>query len=567
MSTLRFAPLIRVSTERQEKQGESLNTQKKQLESAIESLGGTVYKWYEGQEHGTPDYERRILEQLMRDAEAGKFDAVMVCDVSRWSRDNGKSKDYLNVFRKKGIKFYIITMEIDLFKPELNFILGMGVEVGEFFASQQRYKSILSRIERAKQGKLSACGRVPYGRIYNKETGEWTLDEAKAKKIREIAKQYLKGGSFRELGRQFGINTQYLWEIFNRRCGDTWYQHFKDDRFNIDERIPIKVPPLLPDSIIEKIKAKCQERKVWDRNSPNKYQYLFAHIIYDEETCYTLSGMMSRGNQHYRPWGKVKARYMINAKVIQKAVLDALFEALGNNKILKNAVYDGHPLGKVAEELQDRKADCEKQLRNVDIKMAGIGNTITNYEGDDFDRFCMSFKPRIAQLEKAAKELEAEIQSIDEKLFSLPTVEEINSKREWMKAQLTERIKESYFASGNAFDDLPFEDKRKLILLIFGGKDANGKRYGIYVKPLNFGRPKKYKFTAYGRLGNVHGWVEGITGQYSSEADDEVFFNEDADTNLKIADLMKDANPALYQSVTKHKASKVIKSGTDSSCF
>ena len=93
---LRFAPLIRVSTEKQEKRGESLSTQKKQLESAIKNLNGSVYKWYEGQEHGTPDHERKILDELMTDAQASRFDAVMVVDASRWSRDNQKSKTYLS---------------------------------------------------------------------------------------------------------------------------------------------------------------------------------------------------------------------------------------------------------------------------------------------------------------------------------------------------------------------------------------------------------------------------------------------------------------------------------------
>ena len=38
--SLEFAPLVRVSTERQEKQGESLNTQRTQLEASVERLGG-----------------------------------------------------------------------------------------------------------------------------------------------------------------------------------------------------------------------------------------------------------------------------------------------------------------------------------------------------------------------------------------------------------------------------------------------------------------------------------------------------------------------------------------------
>jgi hypothetical protein len=69
---LRFAPFIRVSTERQERQGESLRTQKKRIIQNVKSLGGAIPKhcWkYSGSEHATPDYrlERKMLCQLLED--------------------------------------------------------------------------------------------------------------------------------------------------------------------------------------------------------------------------------------------------------------------------------------------------------------------------------------------------------------------------------------------------------------------------------------------------------------------------------------------------------------------
>ena len=60
-TNLRFAPLIRVSTEKQEQKGESLRTQKTQIEQAVEYLNGKIPKrcWkYSGQEHATPNQER-----------------------------------------------------------------------------------------------------------------------------------------------------------------------------------------------------------------------------------------------------------------------------------------------------------------------------------------------------------------------------------------------------------------------------------------------------------------------------------------------------------------------------
>jgi site-specific DNA recombinase len=226
---LRFAPLVRVSTEKQAKRGESLRTQKDQILHAVEILGGDIYKWYEGQEHASPDFERKILEQLIYDAKAKKFDAVIVTDLSRWSRDNAKSKQYIKILKEADIRFYELSREIDLYDPTGEFILGIGIEVAEFFTNQQKYKSIINRIHRAKQGNPS-CGKLPYGRTYdkNKPKGErWSVNEEELLKVHTIARLYLeKDISFQELGKKFGMNPTNLRKILINRSGIKWEQRF-----------------------------------------------------------------------------------------------------------------------------------------------------------------------------------------------------------------------------------------------------------------------------------------------------------------------------------------------------
>ena len=81
---LRFAPLVRVSTEDQEKRGESLKVQQVQIEQAVKTLGGVLIPepWrYSGQEHATAGFERKKFDELLRDARKGLFDAVIVVDL------------------------------------------------------------------------------------------------------------------------------------------------------------------------------------------------------------------------------------------------------------------------------------------------------------------------------------------------------------------------------------------------------------------------------------------------------------------------------------------------------
>jgi DNA invertase Pin-like site-specific DNA recombinase len=73
---LRFAALIRVSTEQQERTGESLRTQAKQNDQDVAFLSGKIVARYGGQEHATPGWEKGEVDRLIADAAKGKFDAV-----------------------------------------------------------------------------------------------------------------------------------------------------------------------------------------------------------------------------------------------------------------------------------------------------------------------------------------------------------------------------------------------------------------------------------------------------------------------------------------------------------
>lgn len=540
---LRFAPLIRVSTERQERQGESLRTQKKQLQSAIDSLKGYVYKWYEGQEHGTPDYERKILEQLMKDAEKKKFDAIIVTDVSRWSRDNTKSSVDIEKLKQLGIKFFVGMQEFDLYNHFNALILTMGVAMNQFFAKEQAKKSVDNKIERAKQGRPS-CGKKPFGRIFDNDKGTWSIDPEKKRIIEEAARLYLEGDiQFKELGKRYGMNEANLWKVLTKRSGNTWEQTFRVRAQGKEELItvPITIPPLLSEETIQALRAKCEARRTWEHGS-KVFEYLFSGIIFDGETkCrkngskdnIALTGTASRWKKrYYRPFrGQNEAqpykRYMVNADILELAVIESLFEALSSNRSLLKAVFDGNPVNRHAEKLQLERAGYERELKSVEKRLSNAEAAIFAYEKDDIEAFAQRIKGRVKELEKRQAELKLEVLIIDDELRNLPTTQEIIEKRERMRQQLMEKIKESYFTSGWTFHNLPFKDKQKLVRLIFGGRDEHGKRYGIYVSPIERkDGPKRFKFEAYGRMGNIDGWLENRTGCFRSFSDNSLFTSE-----------------------------------------
>jgi DNA invertase Pin-like site-specific DNA recombinase len=167
-----------------------LRTQRAQLEHDVAHLDGTVVAWYGGQEHATPGWEHQELDRFLADAARRCFDAVIVAYADRWSKDNAKSKEGLEVIRTNGIRFFVGTTEMDLYRPEIRLMLGMTAEVGEFLSLQQTRKALENRIARANRG-YATCGKLPWGRRFNRSTETWEVDPVKQRLLTDIAHRYL----------------------------------------------------------------------------------------------------------------------------------------------------------------------------------------------------------------------------------------------------------------------------------------------------------------------------------------------------------------------------------------
>jgi site-specific DNA recombinase len=288
---LRFAPLIRVSTEMQEQQGESLNVQKSQILDAVNTLGGIVpqYCWkYSGQEHATPEFEREKFSRLLADTSKGLFDAVIVFDPSRWSRDNLNSKKGIEVLKTNGIRFFVLTTEYDLYSPQATLFLGMSTEMNEYFALEQARKSILARISRAKKG-IPSVGAMPYGRTFDRKKGEWGIITEKHEKIKWAAESYLSGSSMYSLADTLGVHVTTLWLTLRARCGDTWELNFENKRVGIKETVTMKIPRLLSEKTIDAIHQKSQANKTYTHGQ-TKNSYLLGRVIFCDKCGRTLTG-------------------------------------------------------------------------------------------------------------------------------------------------------------------------------------------------------------------------------------------------------------------------------------
>ena len=474
--SLRFVPLIRVSTEKQAYKGESLRTQNVQIRQYVKSLNGIIPEnclAYSGQEHATPDMERSKLDQLLQDSSKNKFDAVIVCDTSRWSRDNLKSKEGLNILRSNGIRFFVGTVEYDLYNPEHNFILGMSAEVGELQARQQALKSITNRIEKARRG-IPTGGKLPYGRTYNKETNKWGIDSEKKKNIEWAAKEYLNGKSVVKLSNVLGMGFTNLWKILTKRSGPEWDIKFNVPKLNINEMVTLQIPPLLNEETIKAIKLQSSANKTY-HHGEIKHQYLLSRVIFCKHCGYALVGQTNHGgSQYYRHPRQRKngccVTSWIPAKVLGEAVIVALLQTFGDRtkiqEALERAIPNFSEISKMRDDLELLKKKEKKLIERREKLIALASDDILTDE--EVSKQIVSFREQLRLIKNHIGQTEI-------RLDSIPASDEIKKKSVFAGKVLLNILKHPSDNLIEKFLNSPFERQRQLIEYAFSGKDANGR--------------------------------------------------------------------------------------------
>jgi DNA invertase Pin-like site-specific DNA recombinase len=476
---LRFAPLIRVSTEHQEKQGESLNTQRSDLEADIKGMGGEIYKWYAGQEHSTPDYERRILDELIRDAQQHKFDALIIWSIDRWSRDDVRGPQDLKILKDNGIKFFVRTQEYDLHDEQNYFFIALYGLMGRTQAIGQTRKSVINRINRAKQG-FPTCGKLPYGRTYTKEKG-WGIDPEKQALVEDAAKRYLKGQSLTSIALRHKISMAHLNLILKHRSGDTWEQQFTSKRINIDETVITKIPRLLPETIIKKIHRRSEGNKTYFHGQPAKNSYLLSRMIFCETCGYALFGHEGQAGRLYYRHSRDRDRHTqgkgcetfkyIPADVIENAVIEDIFRMMGDLPRIEQAAKDAIPNLAEIEELKIAIEQAEKELQNIQKAKNRIIDQVA--EGHLSGPIV---KERMDKLITVENQLTTDLDKFKLQVETMPSPEVIKR-----KSGLFLSLMRNILKGQKHLEEMSFDDKRKLLQYAFNGKDSEGRRLGVYI--------------------------------------------------------------------------------------
>ncbi len=511
---LRFATLIRVSTEKQERKGESLRVQKGQVSSSVEAMRGHVTREYAGQEHATSGYERKILEQLLNDAcqEPRLFDAVIVTEPSRWARDNVANETGLDLLRDHGIRFFALGIEFDLYDPTARHFLATQANSNQLFAALMKQKSVNSCIQKAKDYGVPTAGRIPYGRKYDKKTNTWDIDEEKARAIAEIAQRYLAGESLPRLAQEFGINHSFLHRTLRHRCGASYTISWNVESLNRKDSAQIPIPPLLDEKTIEAIGRKAEANRTHRHGKP-KHDYLLSGFVFCGGCGYLLSGQMNaRGSRYYRhhPKSRGKRRQCdfapapyVSADALELAVIEELHTTFGNPVAFEQAVNSLRPNSEKIRSLQAQREELSQNLERIESGRDRIIDLAAKLLIDDDEA-----SAKLRQLNEEKSRIQADISRLNCQIEEMPSTSEIRKAGSRLAKRWPQKVsfrRHMLLQEANEFENMTWDEQRKLVEAVFSGDSPDGRPMGLYIYPIEGQqkhRQKKWRFQLLGHVPN-----------------------------------------------------------------
>ena len=409
---------------------------------------------------GTTD-NRPQFQQMIKDAELGAFEYVIVHKLDRFSRSKYDSAIYKRKLKLLNVQLLSVLENLDG-SPESLILESVLEGMSEYYSRNLSREVKKGMRENALKCKFNG-GTPPLGYDVDDDKN-YVINAHEAEAIKLIFDMFTKNYSYSQMmmrlnnlgyktkrGREFTRNSFY--EILNneRYVGTYFYSKEDYDGFkgkrnyhkkrNENNMIRIKngVPAIIDKETWAKAQEKLKNNRNLNRTNKNGRFYLLKGLLFCGECGSPMSGNMQRngqGNRYYYYRCNKKSRThkchapVVRAEKIEKEVLDC-FEDVIFTKENKDVVI------KSMLRFLDKKTDTKDQRRSLEKELAEVEKQIDNI----LDAIMSGISSP----------------SVNEKLSELET------KKETLKASISECHIISYQSLGKIEDIKKFLDEGKSI--------------------------------------------------------------------------------------------------------
>lgn len=188
MEKLKACGYVRVSTAMQAEEGESLATQRKQIEDFVKQKDWILTKIYADEGATATKVEYRVqFQQMIADAKAGHFKVIIFYKLSRFARNARDYQNYVFELKKYGVDLISIKENIDPSTPTGKMIAGMLALFAEWEHEAIREQMAENKTVRWQEKRIF-LGTSPFGYKWNKATKKLEINQEEANIYLEMVK-------------------------------------------------------------------------------------------------------------------------------------------------------------------------------------------------------------------------------------------------------------------------------------------------------------------------------------------------------------------------------------------
>jgi site-specific DNA recombinase len=451
--TIAAVGYVRMSTDKQETSPEQ---QKQEIQAYAAKHGYSVLRWYADLGISGDKTEKRVqFQQMIADAEAGRFKAILCWDQDRFGRfDSLESGYWIHPLRKRGVQLITCTdgpVDWNTFAGRM--LYGMKQE-GKHQYLVDLSNNVTRRMwQLAQQGRW-VCGAVPVGYRLD-EDGKIQLGPAEdVQMVRMLFDQYAAGSTTRQLARMlsekgYRSSKGKPWSVagitgllkkpmyaghytYGRHQFSKYQPRTKQGKYRAKDEwvtIPNNHPAIVPQELFDTVQRLLKERK--RHTSPNGMatQFMLSGLLRCGHCGQALHGDTYNSCHHYTCSSyKNRPGSCERYNVRQEHVLPQLLEVL-KDKLFRPAIIKQLRATMLQKLTQQPTATSHTQrLEAVDRKIEAAEHRLLEVSKDMIPRI----EAQIRQLEQQRAEIQAaDLPSTQPALSAAAVSERIDTAMQW----------------------------------------------------------------------------------------------------------------------------------------
>jgi site-specific DNA recombinase len=243
---------VRVSTQDQAQHGFSLDAQEENLVNYAKALGYEIFKIYRDEGKSAKNLNRPEMQNLLKDAESRKFQAIFIYKLDRFSRSLKDLILTIDKLKEWGIDFISLQDKIETASASGKLMFQIIGAFAEFERNIIGDRTTFGMEKKAKEGGFIT--KAPFGyTLLNKELIENKED---SQKVKQIFDEYLNTDiSLTKLAKKYNFTTSGIKKLLQNT---TYIGKVKFANKELDG----KHNPIIEKEFFDKVQEKLNLNKI-----------------------------------------------------------------------------------------------------------------------------------------------------------------------------------------------------------------------------------------------------------------------------------------------------------------